>query len=144
MKVITLWQPWATFIMLGWKTIETRTHDRFKNLIGETIGIHAGNAFDRDWEELAGEYLSGHQLTTIKCNFDFFNEARGKIICTTKVEKTEWLYTRSSKRALINCDPKENGFYRFGLFLENIKKIKPIAAKGKQGIWNYDGEIVYL
>jgi predicted transcriptional regulator len=42
MKVITLWQPWASFIALGWKTIETRTHDRFKNLVCERIAIHAG------------------------------------------------------------------------------------------------------
>lgn len=46
MKVITLWQPWATWVVLGWKTIETRLHPRFASLAGQVIGIHAGLKFD--------------------------------------------------------------------------------------------------
>ena len=40
--VLTLYQPWATFIADGLKTIETRTHNRFTSLYGKTILIHAG------------------------------------------------------------------------------------------------------
>lgn len=147
MKVITLWQPWASFIALGWKTIETRTHDRFKNLEGETIGIHAGNTWDKDWEELAGPYLTETQLPevlAIGLMFKHYNSRKGEILCTAHVSDTNWLTEPASYNALINCDSKEIGFERFGLFLGNIKLIKPIPAKGKQGIWNYDGEIVYL
>lgn len=44
--VITLYQPWATWIMRGWKTIETRTHNRFACLDHKTILIHAGKITD--------------------------------------------------------------------------------------------------
>jgi hypothetical protein len=36
---ITLWRPWSTWIADGRKTIETRTHDRFRSLVGKRIGI---------------------------------------------------------------------------------------------------------
>lgn len=41
MKVITLWQPWATLIPLGLKTIETRSFPAPKSLVGQTIAIHS-------------------------------------------------------------------------------------------------------
>lgn len=141
MKVITLWQPWASFIALGWKTIETRTHDRFKNLVGEKIGIHAGNTWDKDWKELAGPYLTKMQIDEVgllKNEFDL-GHLKGEIICTAKVTAFRELFSNDSDFALIECSS-----LRYGLFLEDIKPIKPIPAKGKQGIWNYDGEIIYL
>lgn len=144
MKVITLWQPWATFICWGWKTIETRTHDRFRNLEGLTIGIHAGNNWDKDFYELAGPYLTKMQrdkIPIIKNIFDVGHE-KGEIICTAHVALTRWLNPDDSKYALIKCDDAENR--RFGLVLHNINPIIAIKAKGHQGIWNYDGEIIYL
>lgn len=48
MKAITIWQPWASLIMSGRKAIETRTHDRFKGLVGQRIAIHAGRRWDTD------------------------------------------------------------------------------------------------
>lgn len=44
--VITLYQPWATWIMRRWKTIETRTHNRFVKLLGKSVLIHAGQQTD--------------------------------------------------------------------------------------------------
>ena len=41
MKAITLWQPWASLIALGVKTIETRSWPAPKALIGGRIAIHA-------------------------------------------------------------------------------------------------------
>jgi hypothetical protein len=147
MKVITLWQPWASFISYGWKTIETRTHARFKNLADETIGVHAGNSWDKDWKELASSYLDNNQINItenfIKNKFDA-DLLRGRILCTTHIETLGWLCVYDSRRALIDCSYVDYQPYRFGLYL---KDIKPIPAKGKRGIWNYDfkpGELVYL
>lgn len=138
MKVITLWQPWASFIALGWKTIETRTHDRFKNLVGQTIGIHAGNQWDEDWFKLTRNYFSAEQrILTIKMHDNFkAGTNRGAIICTAKVVSVGWLDHRDSQQALIDCS-LESDHQRFGLSLTNVKIIKPIPAKGKQGIWNF-------
>lgn len=41
-----LFQPWASWIMKEWETIETRTHNRFASLKGKTILIHAGKTTD--------------------------------------------------------------------------------------------------
>lgn len=144
MKIITLWQPWASFIALGWKTIETRRHDRFKCLVGETIGIHAGKMFDKDWEELAGTYLTDEQKNITKENLLWHH---GEILCTAKVDDADLINSTRSKKALINCNFIEIRFMRHGLFLTDIKPIQPIPAKGRQGIWNYEfkeGELVYL
>lgn len=150
MKVITLWQPWASFIALGWKTIETRDHDRFKNLVGETIGIHAGNVWDKNWFKLTIPYLTREQrLLTITVHQEFKkgdNEFKGKILCTAKVDATRLLLPDDSKDALIYC-PDDLYNRRFGLFLKDIKPIHHVAVKGKRGIWNYEfkeGELIYL
>lgn len=149
MKVITLWQPWATFIKCGWKTIETRTHSRFKSLEGETIGIHAGNSWDKDWDNLTDGYLSYEKRMITKELEKHFNSrssysVRSAIICIATVRHAVWLHGFESSHALINCNIEEFGFQRFGLKLTKIKPITPIYAKGKQGIWNYDGEIAFL
>ena len=41
MKAITLWQPWASLIADGRKTVETRSWAPPKALIGHRIAIHA-------------------------------------------------------------------------------------------------------
>lgn len=41
MKALTLWQPWASLIAIGVKTIETRSWAAPKSLIGQRIAIHA-------------------------------------------------------------------------------------------------------
>lgn len=38
---VTLWQPWASLIALGVKTIETRSWRPPAKYVGQTIGIHA-------------------------------------------------------------------------------------------------------
>lgn len=46
MKVITLWQPWASLIMIGAKPFEFRSWSYIERGVGvkpnDTIGIHAG------------------------------------------------------------------------------------------------------
>src|SRR5689334_13020773 len=59
--VITLYQPWATWIMRGWKTIETRTHNKFSRLEGKRILIHAGLTTDAD--AINNPYLTKQQLS---------------------------------------------------------------------------------
>lgn len=143
MKTITLWQPWAQLIACGIKTIETRTHERFKNLQGQTILIHAGQKWDDDFFKLAGDFITENQVQDIwKLEYLFKHKSPlvySCLLAAAFVETTGWLISAHSTKALIDC---EEG--RFGLFLKDIKKIKPISVKGHQGIWNYEGEIIYL
>ena len=151
MKIITLWQPWASFIVWGWKTIETREHSKFSGLCYQTVGIHAGKAWDKKWEELAGKYLNEEQVYNTKQLEQRFYErkesdVRGSILCFVDVYRVGWLLQKHSDEVLIDCD-----LNRFGLFLNNLKTIKPVIpdkdSKCHQGIWKYDfypGEIIYL
>ena len=41
MRAITLWQPWATLVALGVKTVETRPGPAPLRLVGERVAIHA-------------------------------------------------------------------------------------------------------
>jgi hypothetical protein len=58
MKAISIYQPWAQFIVFGLKSIETRTHNSFKSLVGKRILIHASAKWDKDWYLKAYEYIS--------------------------------------------------------------------------------------
>lgn len=42
MKALTIWQPWATLIMIGAKPYEFRSWKPPRSLIGERLAIHAG------------------------------------------------------------------------------------------------------
>ncbi|WP_156680039.1 ASCH domain-containing protein [Sphingomonas profundi] len=42
MKCLTIWQPWASLIMIGAKPIEWRSWYAPRSMHGQRIGIHAG------------------------------------------------------------------------------------------------------
>lgn len=128
--VISMWQPWCFFVLFQWKTIETRTHNRFKKLLGQTIGIHAALKWDYNWEKLAGEFLETWQINYIK-RWEKITDI-GEIICTAKIKETKLLTAIDSTNSLIDCSNTQ----RYGLILESINKINTsILIQGKQGIW---------
>lgn len=129
MPIISLWAPWANWVSLGWKRIETRTHARFRCLQGRRIGIHVTNKWDDTASAHAAEYLTYEQYSTSK----EFLRIGGAIICTAFVRRFDLLNQLDSRDALIDCQHIE----RYGLFLEDIQQIEAIPCKGKQGIWYY-------
>jgi hypothetical protein len=134
LPVITLWQPWATWVMAGWKTIETRTHPRFACLVGQRIGIHAGLHWDQDAIRLAQPYLTNEQVDVTKK----YLRIGGGIIGTVKVTMHRELHAEDSPAALINCEHTR----RWGLFLVEPRIIEAIPVRGKQGIWIYKATAV--
>lgn len=42
MKALTIWQPWATLIMIGAKPYEFRSWKPPRSLVGQRLAIHAG------------------------------------------------------------------------------------------------------
>lgn len=46
MKATSLWQPWASLIMLGAKRVETRSWKPPESLIGQRVMIHAAKRTD--------------------------------------------------------------------------------------------------
>lgn len=131
MRCITLWQPWATWVGWGWKTIETRTHKRFACLVGERIAIHAGKRWDKEAMELASPWMNGLE----HCDTEQTSHWAGVVVATAFVRKHGELSAEHSKAAMIDCKDT----LRYGLFLSDIDWLStPIPAKGKQGIWNIE------
>lgn len=130
-RTITLWQPWAQWVMLGWKEIETRTHPRFQGLARERIGIHAALKWDSSAIEAARSFLSEEQITATRRMPDDFEG--GKVLGTVSVVESRWLSADDSKLALIEC-----GTRRHGLVLREPELFsQPIAAQGGRGIWKF-------
>jgi hypothetical protein len=130
LPVITLYQPWATWIMRGWKTIETRTHDRFKSLDGKTILIHAGQKTDAS--AINNPYLTKEQLL-----FQPDDVINGFILGSAYVQYLGCLDPDDGVNALIECTT-----LRYGLLLSSVNVFaEPIPVKGEMGIWYFDFEL---
>jgi len=146
MKAISLWQPWATLVALKLKTIETRTHDRFKSLWGERIAFQAAMKFDIDNYWRIFEMLISKHMTETQA-LGVINSSRmfaGKILCTATVLNARWVHKSDGdmqedwkKQALCEVAGK------YCLFLGDIKILKkPIPYKGRQGIFNVPDEVI--
>lgn len=140
MKAITLWQPWASLIQHGFKTIETRGHDHFKWLKGQRIAIHAGKRMDEaDALEMildcAGPRIDGERLDEDALARMVRRAPLGAVVCTALVKDARWLTETDSRAACADCDET-----RFGLVLDEVEEIiPPVVCAGHQGVWEWEG-----
>ncbi len=131
MKVISIKEPFATLIKDKFKKIETRS---FKTNYRGEIYIHvSGKTF-------AKEFLNNKYVIELSKNI---TPSYGYIIC--KGNLIDCIYMDEEFLAKIKKDKQEYnlGLYekgRYAWILSDIKPIKPIKAKGKLNIWNYEGE----
>jgi hypothetical protein len=120
MYAISIHQPYAGLIASGLKTFETRTHARFRCLVGQRIAIHATK---RKQQPAA---VPGQPGT-------FYNPQRGHGIVATAV-LTRMLYPLSTDRhgaaACCECD----GMYGYRL-IDVFRFPEPIPCNGHQSIW---------
>jgi len=141
MKAISLYEPWASFIIWGWKTIETRTHKRFKSLVAQQILIHAAKTFD--YSDVFLKHLNEYQLSTYKMilKTDYFKSTAGKLIGTVYVMGFKTLFESDSKSALIDCGISKP--VRYGIILQTpINLIQPIPYRGYQFPFDVPDEII--
>lgn len=120
MKAITLWQPWASLIADGRKTIETRP--RPWNHHG-WVAIHAGKHVD---PEACARF--GYDPDTIVSGAVV---AIVNMLGCIKFPDPRW-------------PPDEYGNFapgRYGYLLDSIRKlVVPVSARGSQGIWEWNGK----
>lgn len=130
MKVLSLTEPYATLIVKGIKTIETRSWKT--NYRGELF-IHASG------KNIAKEFLINDYVVSL---IDGLNMNYGNIICRGNL--VDCVYMDEKFLNSIKEDEKEFklGLYELGRYawiFENVEPIYPIPAKGQLNIWNYDG-----
>jgi activating signal cointegrator 1 len=129
MKALTLWQPWASLIVMGHKQYETRSWKR-DSLIGERIAIHAAK---RPPKDLPRDLL--HELTTLKLVPSGL--PLGAVLGTgvvTDFHQTELLAPSLTRREIAFGDYAAG---RWAWRLDDVKMLpEPEPARGRQGIWN--------
>jgi len=145
LSCLTLWQPWASGIAEEIKTIETR-RPSFKFRPTGLLGIHAGKAWDpffNDGELQTPEALESFDIELLRDAY----QVRGCLIAIAEWESTMtyrdhtvWDYYQDEHR----CPSSFYEYGKRGLVLRNIRKIKPIPMRGKQGLWKFSGDVEFL
>ncbi len=141
MKALTLWQPWATLVVHGYKTIETRSWST--NYRGP-IAIHAAQRWDQELKELCLSEPFRSCLKEIN-PYRPFNLRLGGIIGTVglyHILDTGWVFGDKEKIFVDHTKYDEVfGDYsegRFAWLLTNpIQFEKMIPERGYQRLWNW-------
>lgn len=148
MKAITLWQPYASAMAMGFKTHETRTWPAPRTVVGETVAIHAAKSVNRK-AECAAMYAAREALvkmgaTADLAQFDMLLDLvvrdvlpRGAVVATGRVSgwfAADWLSPTPLNSVLGNYAQG-----RFAWQFDEIEPlVEPVPASGKQGIWNWE------
>lgn len=142
MKAITIWQPWAQLLAEGKKHEETRswaTNYRGPILIHAAKTDHSGILL-----HIPKADLEHFQAAGITARIDEL--PLGSIVGKAKLTACKLIDEEYSNFVKEFC-PAE---YAFGDFTpgryawvleEPVLFDKPIPASGKQGLWNWDGEL---
>lgn len=118
MKALSLKQPFAELILQKRKVIELRKwNTKFR---GEFL-IHSSKIPDK-------KSMKEFGFKKLSCGFIL---GKAKLISVKKYQNKEEFKKDKDK----HLASEEWGQY--GFILKNIKRIKPISAKGKLGFWNF-------
>ena len=131
MKAISLWQPWASLMAHGMKTIETR--DWYTFYRGPLI-IHAAK---RKMDALYPEALADF----VNAGIDWTDLPFGKLLCQLNLYDVEtiWHPYNAGREA-------PHGNFRLGRSAWKTKDLKifknPIPFRGHQGFFNVPDELL--
>lgn len=134
MRAISLWQPWASAITLGLKSIETR---RWATSHRGPLAIHAAKRWTPDERDFAAHFAKVYGRPELA------DPPRGAIIGMARLAATfpsEALEDRITdmERAFGNYGPG-----RFGWMLEDVVALAdPIPYKGMQGLFSVPDDIM--
>lgn len=139
-QVLSLWQAWAQFLVIGVKQFETRHWST--NYRGWLV-IHAAKKWDREnrysaYDEPFASILRGHDCDPAKLAFG----AAVGAVKLVNVLKAEHVRASVTKRELLLGD------WSAGRYVWQMEKPilfkKPIPMVGKQGLWKWDNSVCSL
>lgn len=141
MKALTLWQPWASLVALGEKSIETRswsTKYRGPLVIHSAASVKSWlgpSRYSEEFQVALASALARHDLDPKK------PLPLGCVLCTVillKIEPTEEV------RDGINPQERVFGNYDDGRYAWHMERSivfpKPIPAKGNRMLWNWTAQ----
>lgn len=148
MKAITILQPWASLIACGAKKIETRS---WATKYRGPLAIHAGKDRDKKGERIRHIVARAEQYGIVIPEMTF-----GAVIAIAElvdcvVMQDIWIgkddngkavqKVRLENGAIVTGNEIVFGDYtpgRYAWILANVRTIKPVPAKGKQRLWEWD------
>jgi hypothetical protein len=140
MKVISIWQPFASLAVKGFKCFETRTWPAPASIIGQTIGIASTKGLkpvQREYfedERFAGFYASTGMppLEELPC---------GYLLGTVTID--ECLVMSEEFMDEVSDEEKAYGHWERGNFAWRLADLNPlehpIPIRGAQGIYDWNG-----
>ena len=142
MRVISLWQPYASLIFVGVKTYETRGFAFPPKIKGDRIGIHATAKFTP--VSMVSPELDA--LCEVLFGKGYRNSLpRGAILGTVVLKEchsTDVRKSEVSRNDLIAGDWTPD---RYAWELEAVEKYPmAVIAKGNQGWWNYNPDLIEI
>lgn len=142
MKVISIWQPFASLIVEGCKIFETRTWSAPKSVIGQRIGIAStktilaaqrSHVADEDFQRF-------YERTGLP---DWLELPRGYLMGTAVIDSVELMtpeFMDSVSMEEQSYGWWEEGFYAWRL-ADPVKLQEPIPIRGMQGIYEWKGTL---
>lgn len=131
MKALTLWQPWASLVAVGAKRIETRS---WQTSYRGPLAIHAAKFLP---PMIPGRLV---MKAMFALDLQLLRLPRGCVVATCDLVGAERIDVNTdygSNLALGDFTPG-----RYAWHLSNVRQLAvPIPARGKQGLWNWDGEL---
>ncbi|MBA7617100.1 hypothetical protein ES703_24410 [subsurface metagenome] len=119
MKALSLKQPWAELILQGRKKIELRKWNT--NLRGEFL-IHSSKIPDKKNMKIFG-------FNDLLCGFII---GKAKLINVKNYKKRKDEFNADKDKHLATKD-----WGAYGFVLSDVRRIKPIPAKGKLNFWEF-------
>ena len=168
MRALTLWQPWASLIAEGVKTIETRSWPAPKDLVGERFAIHAAAKMTREQRSIAYADPIGRALNDvgIMLGGDCAALPLGAVVATARLAAclpmVPWNDPQQrngehrlfvDERSIWRTNPRGGGPLnmttqlpygdfapgRWGWLLADVEKLpEPVPAKGRQRLWRWE------
>lgn len=144
MKVISVWQPYASLAVNGFKFFETRGWPAPRSIIGQTIGIASTKTITPYQREILQdpEFQTFYAETLIEQTIEEL--PHGFLLGTAVVDSCELI-----DEDLMESVTKEElafGWWEPGRYAWRLRYARafpdPIPVQGKQGIWNWDGDTV--
>lgn len=155
MKAISLWQPWASLVAIGAKKIETRS---WPTKYRGPLAIHASKKDPRKWMNPVDDDYDFVLAAEKALNGAIFSELpRGCVIaiadlvdCVKMIGVVNGsmgpIVVPVYKAELENGETVRGNEFKFGLYeigryawiLENVRRIDPVPATGRQGLWNWE------
>lgn len=139
MRCISVWNPWAALIILGFKKIETRKIPVPSTVLGERIGIACTKTIKPEQVRAYNDpfFRQAFDLTGVD---DLEELPRGMLLGTVEVVKSEPI-TETLIKGLGRAE-RRFGWYEEGRHAWHLRTPQvlshPIPVRGLQGVWRFE------